>query len=54
MSKKEIQRRIDKVQDTLLHNKQLPDEDLEDVFAGSVGISSYLGGVASCVLSWLK
>lgn len=55
MSKKELQHRLDKMQDTLLHNKQLPDEDLEDVFAGFGNYSSYLGGgLVSFFLRWLR
>lgn len=34
MSQEDIQQKLDKVKDVLLHNKQLTDEDLEDVFAG--------------------
>ena len=34
MSQEENQRRLEKLEDALLRNKHLPDEELEDVFAG--------------------
>lgn len=46
MSKEDVQQKLEKVKDVLLRNKQLTDEDLEDVFAGfNSKDSAYLNGM---------
>lgn len=54
MSQDDIKEKLEKVKEVLLRNKQLTDEDLEDVFAGLGGKqSAYLNGMRKKPrLSW--